>query len=221
MIIVAAALLAVLTVPLSGRSLGPLARLSLRRVWLVWTTIAVQLIITLLPAFPESAGRGLHLLTFAAAAVFIWSNRRIPGTTLIALGAGLNVAAIALNGGTMPASSWAWRTAGLPLPADGFTNSTLTQSARLEWLGDVFAIPRGWPLANVFSIGDVVIIVGVCVLAHGVCRASDPRAGGDEERQQLGGRGRNRGASRTVVEHHQIAPVEVDDVRSGLTADHH
>ena len=40
---------------------------------------------------------------------------------------------------------------------------------RLGFLGDVFAIPAGFPLANVFSIGDVLIVLGVGWGAHRIC----------------------------------------------------
>jgi hypothetical protein len=36
------------------------------------------------------------------------------------------------------------------------------EGARLWFLGDVFAIPASWPLANVFSVGDLLIAIG-CV----------------------------------------------------------
>ena len=219
MIIVVAAILAVLTVPLSGRSLAPLAQLTLRHVWLVWLSIGTQLLITLIPGFPEMAGEALHLLTFAAAAAFMWANRRLPGTMWIAVGAGLNLAAIAANGGTMPASAWAWRTAGFDALTGGFENSNVVVSPRLAWLGDVFAIPSEWPLANVFSVGDVIVVVGVGYFAHCACRptdvdsttdaarASDTRAGGQQRGEQFGGGRGNRGAASLMVENDQIAAV--------------
>ncbi len=172
MIIVFASLLAILTVPLSGKSLRPLAQISIRRTWLVWLSMVVQVAITVVPHFPDGVGRPLHLATFAVSAMFVWSNRRIPGTLTIAAGAVMNFAAIAANGGTMPASAWAWKTAGFPTAAGQFENSNVVSAPRLSWLGDVFAVPRSWPLSNVFSIGDVVIVIGIAYLAHMVCRRS-------------------------------------------------
>ena len=32
--------------------------------------------------------------------------------------------------------------------------------SHLAFLGDIMAVPEGWPLANVFSIGDVVLVIG-------------------------------------------------------------
>ncbi|MGB8862337.1 MAG: DUF5317 family protein [Ilumatobacteraceae bacterium] len=171
MIIVVASLLAVATVPMCGGSLLQLAQLPLRHVWLVWLSIGLQLVITVTPGFPVSMGQPLHVFTFAASALFMVANRHIAGTLVIALGAAMNFAAIAANGGTMPASEWAWRTAGFPMGAEGFENSAIVKGSRLQWLGDVFAVPHGWPLANVFSVGDVVIVIGVGYLAHKAGRA--------------------------------------------------
>lgn len=174
MIIVVAALLAILTVPLTGRSLAPLAHLTVRRSWVVWASVLMQLPITLIPAFPATLGQVVHMLSFALAGIFVWSNRHIPGELVIAVGGLMNLIAIAANGGTMPASEWAWQTAGFPPPTDSFGNSSVVESARLPWLGDVLAIPESWPLSNVFSIGDVIIVAGLTYLVHRTCRAKLP-----------------------------------------------
>jgi hypothetical protein len=47
-------------------------------VWLVWLSIGLQLVITLIPGFPNWLGQPLHLFTFGLSAVFLWSNRHIP-----------------------------------------------------------------------------------------------------------------------------------------------
>ena len=179
MIIVVASIIAILTVPLTGRSLAPLATLPVRRVALVWLAIVLQLVITIVPGFPNQIGQPLHLFTFVLSAAFIWCNRHIPGVVFVAVGAGLNLAAIAANGGTMPASSWAWRTAGFSTLTGGFENSNVVHDARLSWLGDIFAIPRAWPLSNVFSIGDVIVVIAIAYFAHTWCRRPVPRASGE------------------------------------------
>jgi hypothetical protein len=137
---------------------------------LILAAIAVQvLIINVLPAvLPIRVADILHLATYAAAVAFIAINRRIKGLWLVALGGGSNLTAIAANGGRMPASPRALRIAGVQ-PATHFTNSGLIPHAHLAWLGDIFAIPRSLPLANVFSIGDVLLIAGVFALLHEAC----------------------------------------------------
>ena len=170
MIIVVAALLAILTVPLTGASLGPMARLPIYSTWLIWASMAAQMVITIVPGFPNSLGQPVHMLTLGMAAAFMWSNRHLCGSILIAFGAGLNAAAILANNGTMPASRWAWRDAGFAEMTSSFENSNVVGSARLWWLGDIFAIPASWPLSNVFSFGDIIIVIGVGYFAHRSCR---------------------------------------------------
>ena len=60
------------------------------------------------------------------------------------------------------------------VPTTAFSNSQLIGPATLlPWLGDVFALPRGVPLANVFSIGDVLIGAGGLLF---VVRTMRPRS---------------------------------------------
>ncbi len=170
MVIVVAAVLASLSVPLTGKSLAPLAHIQIRSSWVIWASMLLQLPITLIPDFPTLAGQIVHMFSFALAGVFAWSNRHLPGELVIAGGGFLNLIAIAANGGTMPASAWAWRVAGFPPPTDAFGNSSPVPSARLPWLGDVFAVPASWPFSNVFSVGDLAIVAGLTYLVHRTCR---------------------------------------------------
>ena len=74
------------------------------------------------------------------------------------------LAAIAANGGVMPAARGAVQLAGRPLDYHGiYANSAAIPHPHLLFLGDVFAIPAGLPLANTFSIGDILISTGVVV----------------------------------------------------------
>ncbi|MFN8518780.1 MAG: DUF5317 family protein [Chloroflexota bacterium] len=69
------------------------------------------------------------------------------------------------NGGYMPSDPSAWQTLSRgwrPCPRGDFSNSALMGAGTaLPWLADVFVLPRPIPLANVFSIGDVLIAVGI------------------------------------------------------------
>ena len=69
----------------------------------------------------------------------------------------------------MPASRKAL--ASLPQVAEkgDFANSQVLAHPHLQFLGDVFATPASWPLHNVFSVGDIVLFVGVIVLTHVGC----------------------------------------------------
>jgi hypothetical protein len=171
-ILVAAALIGMLTVPLAGGQLSTLAQLPFRAIWAVWASIAIQVSITVAGAHvPATVAEVLHIASYALAAWCIWANRRLPGLWLVAVGGAMNLSAIVANGGSMPATAWAWRTSGLDLVApDAFENSMPSSGSPLWFFGDVGAVPKGWPLANVFSVGDVVIVAGLLVLAHRACR---------------------------------------------------
>jgi hypothetical protein len=181
MIIVVLGVLAVLTVPLTGGDIRRLGTLPIEHPWAIWLALGVQTALVWAPdGIPDAVAETAHLATYAVAAWFAWVNRRLPGVWLMAIGGALNLTAIVANGGVMPASRAAWARAGFDAD-DGFSNSVVRDDARLGVLGDVFAVPAGWPFANVFSVGDVVIVVGIGWLAHRWCRrpaSSGPFAGG-------------------------------------------
>jgi hypothetical protein len=169
MLIGALVLLAVLTVPLSGGRWSHLAAFRPRGSWLLWVALAVQVVqfsFFDLGRIDEL----VHIGTYLLAAAFIVANRSVPGAWLIAVGGLSNGLTIALNGGTLPARAGALREAGLQVKRTDFVNSGVLNHARLPWLGDMFAVPKGFPLANVFSVGDVVLVIGAFVVVHSLGR---------------------------------------------------
>jgi hypothetical protein len=127
--------------------------------WIIGALITQVVIIEFLPG-PSLLLQIAHVATYVIAGAFVVANRRIPGLPLIGAGAGLNGLAITLNGGTLPARAEALRAAGIHLGSSHFANSAVLSHPRLAFLGDVFAIPAGFPLASVFSLGDIVTVLG-------------------------------------------------------------
>jgi hypothetical protein len=168
MLFLAVVALALVTVRPAGGHFASLAELRLRAWPLVLVALAVQVVlISILRDVPAAVAGSLHVATYAVVAVFLVANRRMRGLLVVAAGAGLNAAAIAANRGTMPASPAALRAAGIAPSAGHFANSSVVAAARLPWLGDVFAVPRqAGLLANVFSLGDVVVCLGVVLLVQ-------------------------------------------------------
>jgi hypothetical protein len=162
---------ALASVPLAGGRLSALGDLKLRSIWLAGLAFGVQvLLVTVLPEGDETLHRAAHLATYALVGACLLRNLDLPFAWLIALGGALNFAAIAANGGVMPASRSALATAGLePAGGGSFANSDLVEDAHLAFLGDVFAIPAGWPGANVFSLGDVLLVAGALLALHVLC----------------------------------------------------
>jgi hypothetical protein len=173
MIVVVLTFIGVASALWSPARLKRIATLHLRHMWLVWVALITQLLVFewLSRYLPMGVTHAIHFATYGLTLLFIVLNRHLPGALLIAAGTLANFVAIAANGGTMPADMGAWSRAGLaPIPPDAFENSTALANPRLGFLGDVFAIPASWPLSNVFSVGDVLIVVGGTYLAHRWCR---------------------------------------------------
>ena len=143
----------------------PAGLLSYRWRWplLVWAALGLQ-VVAVEVAMPAAVAATLHIATYAVALGFLWVNRRAPGVWFVAAGALSNGLTIALNGGTLPASSQAVASAGIDADMS-FANSAVLENPVLPWLGDVFAWPAPLPLANVFSVGDVLIVIGAFVAA--------------------------------------------------------
>lgn|GEM_PF-2045075 len=156
-----------------------LARIRFRRFWLVWLALADQIVvISILPDHPHFLLTAANFVSYLAAAAFVWSNRRVPGALVIGLGGACNVLAIAANGGEMPASETALRASGWRPLHGHFVNSGVVSHPRLAFLGDIFNTPRWLPGHTVFSIGDVVAVLGFAMLVYLTCtRAAAPAQG--------------------------------------------
>jgi hypothetical protein len=165
-------LLAVVTVPLAGGDLTRLAEHRFRRPWALAAALAVQIvIISVIPDSDPLLLAAAHLVSYVLAILFLLANGSIPGLWLVGAGTGMNLVAIAANGGVMPATHAALAAAGRLPKGDGFVNSGVLEDPNLVFLGDVFAIPKELPFANVFSAGDVCIVVGAALVVHQVCRS--------------------------------------------------
>ena len=168
-----------------GGRLSHLARLRLRWLWLVPVALVIQLLIFPLisgaPLLPYATAP-LHILSYAILVVWLVMNARgLPIGALLA-GAACNFAAIASNGGYMPASPTALRHAGLEYAADRLLQGEIlanvipmSPSTRCNLLGDWLYLPSWIPFATAFSIGDMLIMVGLAWLIAKGMRTDDGR----------------------------------------------
>lgn len=170
MLLVAFVVVAVATVPIFGGRLGSLAELRFRHAWALLAALGVQvLIVSVIPDAGGAFHGAAHIGSYLLAGLFVVANRRLPGMWLIALGGAMNLVAIAANGGVIPASPAAMLAAGRALSHGGFRNSAALVDPNLAFLGDVFALPPPFPFHNVFSVGDLCIVLGAAVALHRIC----------------------------------------------------
>ena len=173
--------LCLLSVPLTGGRLTRLGELRLRLPGLAVAGIAVQVLIVSVAPGAALAGfhAPLHVLSYALLGAFGWANRRVTGVPIVLAGGALNALAILANGGVMPADPAVAAAAANHAAPGEFINSTAVGDARLAFLGDVLATPGSLPLQNVYSVGDVIVVLGLLVVVHAAChvqKAASSRA---------------------------------------------
>ena len=138
--------------------------------------LLVQLV--LFTGFGDSLAGDLGPPIYVASTVAVFAavarNWRLTGMPVVAAGALGNLIAIAANGGFMPASQEALELAGFAGPGD-HTNSVVLADPAFRPLTDIFALPAGVPLANVFSIGDVLIGLGIVIVIVAAMRTRPER----------------------------------------------
>lgn len=157
---------------LVGGHLDGLLALRFRWPWLAIGGLLVQVVLftELGDRLAGGAAPAIYVGSTAAVLVALLRNVTLPGLPIAAVGSFANLAAIVANGGAMPADPGALRLAGFAGPGD-HTNSVVLAEPALRPLTDIFAIPAGIPLANVFSVGDILIAVGVAWAIAAAMRA--------------------------------------------------
>jgi hypothetical protein len=162
--------------PLLGGRWSRVASIRIRVVWLFYIAIAAQIVafpFRRLPwRTPDRIGMVLWIISFFVFLAAMAVNARLPGVPFIAVGLVSNLTAVLANGGHMPALPSALRAAGMHFVTSN--NSTAMASPHLAWLVDRWALPNWVPWGNVFSVGDIAIMIGGVVLALGTTGALRP-----------------------------------------------
>ena len=164
---------------LAGGRLDRLSTVRFRWAPLALLGLAVQVALFSDPlaTMVGEAGPPIYVASTAAVLVAVLRNLDVTGLPIVAIGAASNLVAIVANGGYMPADPDALAAIGGIAP--GYSNSSITADPVLYPLTDIFAIPAWVPFANVFSIGDVLLGIGVAVtIAAGMRRR--PASTGNE-----------------------------------------
>ncbi len=161
----------VATVPLSGGAIGNLTDHRFKTPWLLVAGLGIQsALLTGILGLQGDGAAAAHIASYALCFGFLLANRALSGLWVVALGAAVNLVAIAANQGVMPATHSAMVAAGKLPQTSEFVNSAVVAHPKLLFLGDVFAVPQPLFFANAFSAGDVLIVIGAGVLMHQICR---------------------------------------------------
>jgi hypothetical protein len=166
---------------LVGGRLDALANLRFR-----WAALAVGGLLVQVALFTPlgdrlagDLGPAIYVISTTAVFVAVLRNLRMPGIAIAAVGALCNLVAISANGGAMPADPGALALAGFTGPGE-HTNSVVLAEPAFRPLTDLYALPAWLPLANVFSVGDVLIGVGVAIAIVAAMRRDEAAPKGPE-----------------------------------------
>ena len=160
-----AIVVALLIVPLTGGRLRQLGRIHLRRVWLLFAGLGLQIlleVINLPKARYDDVGLAILLASYVLIIGFGLSNLLLTGMGVITVGIAMNAFVIALN-------------QGMPYRAPEGVKAETTVKHRPEKSDDVLPqlgdyIPLGSPVDASISFGDLVIAVGLVDLCFRATR---------------------------------------------------
>jgi hypothetical protein len=159
---------------LRGGALRNLGALPLRLPALAVIGFALQAVVYILfrgESWPQAIAPFVFVGSLLMLIVWCGLNWRLPGMLVTMVGLLLNTAAITANGGYMPVWGDAARYSGHhgpePLLTPEYDRRWMTTddvSTPLLALGDVLALPRWLPMAGAWSFGDVLMVMGICIL---------------------------------------------------------
>ena len=162
----------------AGGRLDRIADLELRGAGLFIAALALQVAdfpSGLLPfQISDGVATAQWLCSYALLVVLALVNRSIRGFPLATAGMLSNLAAVLANHGHMPALPGALAAAGTPIERV-HNNSVVASHPHLSWLIDRWGAPDWVPLANVYSVGDVLLALGTIVIVSAAMGAGLPR----------------------------------------------
>lgn len=172
--------LAMLVGLVCGGSFRGFSHFSFKRAELIVAAFGIQLLVNFGGDihWVDRYGGSLHILSYLVLFLAVWMNRSLSGMVWIAAGILSNFLAIALNSGKMPVSRWGMEYTQqgellqLLEQGKGGIHALMDAGTRLKFLADIFVLPRPYyPLPTVYSLGDVLIIIGLFIMVQRIMAA--------------------------------------------------
>lgn len=139
-----------------------LGEISLKGMPLIWVALIMRAMVGVVENTGFAYAPWLQIVAYVFFLYALWLNWSSLGIKFLGLGSLLNFVVIAANGGRMPVSAEAIARAGGSGTPSG-THMLVTENTHLWFLADVIALPRISPMAQIISVGDIFIVLGVFI----------------------------------------------------------
>jgi hypothetical protein len=169
-VILTGVVLSVVVALLRGGKLDRLGDLGLKGLPLAWLALIMRYSVVYLAGRGFDYGPAVQVAAYLIFCVVLYLNISVPGMKLFAVGSLLNFLVIAANGGAMPVGEWALAITGIETMPVG-THSLLLPDTKLAFLADI--IPVWAPYAQIISVGDILIVVGIFLYIQRLMRAPE------------------------------------------------
>jgi hypothetical protein len=156
---------------LTGGRLENVARMRFRAPWILVGAVAVREVILLSPLGRYDGARFVYIASLIV--ILTWTIQhwsRLRGMWLASAGIALNLVVIVANGERMPVAP---ELAGSLVRHGGTVGqyTVMGDATRLNLLGDWIAL---YPVPEAYSVGDVLIALGLAIVVFSAARNSHP-----------------------------------------------
>ena len=167
-----------------------IAAIQLRWAWLALLAALLQIPLLRAPFVPTqqvAIQQLLFLLSHLLLLVFVWQNRRLLAIQILGVGVICNLLVILLNGGFMPITPETLVRINPGTVQEQWTTGyhyarskdviLHRDDVRLWALSDMLVLPPPFPWPTAFSLGDLLIALGIVVLLQGPVRSREASEG--------------------------------------------
>lgn len=173
--IIEGVLLGILVGKLRGGGFKRLGYSVLRFSWMIFFAFSLQLLTSIMIFLGHPIAIKyrmiLYVLSYGLLIMSLFFNIQFKSMWLIMIGAIANFAAILLNGGSMPIDMDILKKMGFKNLLSSIESGALPHYIPLEeaggytrYLGKILTTPNMYPLKQIFSIGDILVVVGIFFL---------------------------------------------------------
>jgi len=163
-----------------GGHIGNLSNLPLRKIGWFISAFLLQILLRLLSGRVVTVKYGplIHIISYVFIVIGLWYNWKVREVKIIGIGVLLNFIVIVANGGRMPVlintpnlKSISLRELAALANGSNPIHSLYNKSTRFGFLSDIFSLPAFFLYPVIFSIGDLILSVGVFILIQRVMLA--------------------------------------------------